>query len=87
MPPSTKTEKAPAVGALASYRQPSGMSAAGPYAALLRGLPIEVAQLCQVVQGLFVHEYMADAYGFQVPASRKAESHLRSLEAMLERLM
>jgi hypothetical protein len=39
-----------------------------------------------VLQGLQIHEYMAAAYGFEVPEERRAESQLRPVSAMLERL-
>lgn len=46
----------------------------------------DVACLATIVQGLVIHEYMAKAYGVTVPDSRKAESHIRYVDEMLERL-
>jgi hypothetical protein len=43
--------------------------------------------LCQVVQGLFIYDVVAeDYYGFKPPKSRLEEIHTRSVAAMLERI-
>lgn len=46
----------------------------------------DVASLATIIQGLVIHEYMAKAYGVTVPDSRRAESHIRYVDEMLERL-
>jgi hypothetical protein len=69
------------------YAQPAAMTAAGGRASLLAGLPHDVAGLARSLQGLAIHEYMASAYGFEVPDERRAESHLRPVERMLDRLV
>lgn len=53
----------------------------------IHALPDDVAGLARVVQGLFVHEYLAQAYGFRVPEPRKRESHLRPLASILDRVV
>ena len=63
------------------------MTSGGKYAAALEKLPSDPAALIAVVQGLMVHEYAAsDFYGFAIPEKRKAESHIRPAEEMLDRI-
>jgi hypothetical protein len=51
-------------------------------------LPADVAELVEIVQGLLVYEDVASGfYGFELPAERGLEKHLRTVEAMLERLL
>jgi hypothetical protein len=77
----------PAEPQLDFYRHPSGMSQFGRYIPLIATLPSDVGSLVTIVQGIAIHEYMANAYGVTVPASRTSESHLRSVSQMLERLL
>ncbi len=69
------------------YARPAAMTSAGRYARQLASLPSEVGELAGIIQGLAVHQYMADAYGFDVPEGRKAESHIRPVERMLDRVL
>ena len=69
------------------YAQAGAMSAAGRHAQGLAALPSNVGELSRVIQGLAIHQYMASAYGFQVPEKRKEESHLRQAEALLDRIL
>jgi hypothetical protein len=70
------------------YTQPASMTSAGRHAHLFDDLPRDLAALTRVVQGLTVHEYIAsDFYGFRIPEDRRSESHLRRVEAMLDRLL
>jgi hypothetical protein len=69
------------------YAQPAAMTAASGWAPLFAALPRDVAGLAGVLQGLAIHEYMASAYGFDIPDERRAESHLRPADRMLERLV
>jgi hypothetical protein len=73
--------------ALAIHRQPAGMTALGRHAARVDELPGDAATLAGIIQGLFVHEYMADAYGFDVPELRRQESHIRPLIALIDRVL
>lgn len=68
-------------------REPGPMSSPGRYARQLAKLPDAVPALARVVQGIAIHEYMAAAYGFTVPQKRKGESHIRTAEAMLQRVL
>lgn len=64
------------------------MTSAGKYTAAMEKLPSDPAALVAVVQGLMVHEYVAsDSYGFAIPQERKKESHIRSAEKMLDRIL
>ena len=69
------------------YRRATTMTAPGKYAAMFDQLPNDVAGLVRVVQGLAIHEYAASYYGVEVPEDRKKESHIRSVEQMLDRLL
>lgn len=69
------------------YARPAALTSGGRYAARLGGLPSNIAELCGVVQGLVIHEFMAGAYGMTVPEPRRLESHVRPLEQMLDRLL
>lgn len=79
--------RADAPDTLAYYAQPGPMTGAGRHAAALTALPADVAALAEIVQGLAVHQYMADAYGFAVPEARKAESHIRHADKILDRIL
>jgi hypothetical protein len=70
------------------YIEQSIMTRPGQYAALVDDLPVDVAELVGIVQGLLVYEDVASGfYGFELPAERGVEKHLRTEEAMLERLL
>ena len=66
------------------YRRATSMTAPGKYAAMFDELPNDVVELVRVVQGLAIHEYASSYYGLEVPEDRKKESHIRSVEQMLE---
>ncbi len=64
------------------------MTSVGRHAALLDDLPADAASLATIVQGLAIHEFVARPfYGFKVPRSRTGESHIRSVEALLDQLL
>lgn len=65
------------------WRTPAGLSDAGAQARLFDGLPHDVAGLAKVVQGLLIHEHMAEAYGVTLSPERHAEAHVRPVEDML----
>jgi hypothetical protein len=70
------------------YRQPTPMSAAGSAAPRFADLPSDVESLMRIVQGLGLYDGVArDFYGFDVPAERADEIHIRSIEQMLERIL
>ena len=82
-----RVPQAPPRQVLDFYARPTAMTTMGDHARLFHSLPGDVAGLSHAQQGLQIHEYMAEAYGFAVPDQRRAESHLRPVGAMLERLV
>lgn len=69
------------------YASPGAMTSGGKSTAAMAKLPNQVGELVRIVQGLTVHEYVAsDFYHFVVPEKRKFESHIRSVEGMLDRI-
>jgi hypothetical protein len=69
------------------YAQPGAMTGAGCHAAALAKLPSDVSALAEIIQGLAIHQYMAEAYGFKVPEARKAESHIRAADRILDQIL
>jgi hypothetical protein len=69
------------------YRHPGPMTSAGRYVAWLDQLPRDVGELARIVQGLAIHEFAADWYGVSISAERQSESHIRSVEQMVERIL
>src|SRR5690242_14151036 len=69
------------------YAQPGPMTKAGRHKRALAALPDDIGTLARIIQGLAVHQYMADAYGFKVPEKRKAESHFRAADRILDRIL
>lgn len=69
------------------YAQPAPMTGAGRHAQALARVPDEIGALAEIVQGLAIHQYMADAYGFKVPEARKAEAHIRHADKILDRIL
>lgn len=66
------------------YTHPGPMTSAGSHD--LSVLPRDVASLATIVQGLVIHQYMARAYGVTVSEERQAESHIRHVDEMLDRI-
>ena len=65
------------------YVEQSVMTRPGPYGTLFDDLPADVAELVEIVQGLLVYEDVASGfYGFELPAERGLEKHLRTGEAI-----
>ena len=46
-----------------------------------------MAGLAGTVQGLLLHEFFASAYGVTIPDDRRAESHIRPVEGILQRII
>jgi hypothetical protein len=69
------------------YTCPAVMTSGRGYAPLFAELPHDVSALARVVQGLLLHEHAAPAYGVELPDERKSESHIRTVERMLGRLL
>lgn len=73
--------------ALDFHAEPGPMTSAGRHTEALAQLPDDIAKLAETVQGLAVHQYMAEAYGFSVPEQRKEESHIRRADMILDRVL
>lgn len=69
------------------YAQPGPMTGIGAHTKALADLPADVAALAKTVQGIAIHQYMAHAYGFEVPEARKAEAHIRHADQLLDRIL
>jgi transglutaminase superfamily protein len=70
------------------YAQPAAMTLAGKHARLFDALSSDVGELTGIVQGLAVHEFAATPfYGVRLSDTRRSESHIRSTERMLDRLL
>jgi len=63
------------------------MSDPGAYASLFDNLPTSVADLVKLVQGVTIHVFWAERYGFKVPPERMNELQLRSMERRLARMV
>lgn len=69
------------------YTHPAIMTSGGRCAAMFEALPRDVPALVQVVQGLLLHEHLAEyVYGVELSDERRSETHTRSVERMLDRL-
>jgi len=71
---------------LAYYSTPGQMTGGGAYAEELQTLPDDIHELVRIVQGLAIHQYVAEPlYGVKISKGREeAESHLRRLPEMLD---
>src|SRR5579863_8742456 len=71
--------------ALDYYAKHSAFSAPGRHAALLDALPSDPEGVARAVQGVMIYEHVARPfYGFDPPDSRRAESHIRPVSAMID---
>jgi hypothetical protein len=69
------------------YVETGTMTAPGRYAALLDGLPDDVAGLTAVGHGLLIHEFMTGGYGVTLPEGEHPTVHIRPVEQMLEQIV
>jgi Transglutaminase-like superfamily len=70
------------------YASHSPMTDPGEASAFIDPLPNEVAALSRVIQGLGIYDVVArDFYGFEPPADRLGEIHLRSIADRLARIV
>ena len=68
------------------YTETAAMTRLESHARAFDALPRDVNGLARAVQGLLLHEQWARAYGVELASERRAESHLRTTEQMLERI-
>ena len=70
---------------LASCATPGMFTGLGGFASQIDQLPGDVASLARAVQGLLIHEGLAQAYGVTLSEQRREEKQLHGAVAMLER--
>jgi hypothetical protein len=73
--------------ALDFYAQQSFLTDPGLHADWLSDLPDDLPALCQVVQGLLIHQYWAEAYGYSIPEERVPEYQIRDVASKLDRIV
>jgi hypothetical protein len=77
-----------AIDALAHYTRQSLLSDPGRHAALASALPPDPAAIVRAVQGLMIYEHVAaEFYGISLDQARRGESHVRSVEAIIDRIL
>jgi hypothetical protein len=70
------------------YSQPGPITSPQAVAPALKPLPDDIESLVRVVQGLIIHEFVADSfYGIAIPDDRMQESHIRPVARMIERIL
>ena len=72
---------------LAFYRGQGAVSNPGRYGYLFEDLPATVAELVRIVQGITIHVFWAERYGFKIPSERLDEVQLRTMEKRLARTL
>ena len=70
---------------LTYFNQQSRMSDPGKYVSFFQNLPANIPELVKVVQGLTIHVFWTEHYGYSMPPERRNELQLRSLEKRLAR--
>jgi hypothetical protein len=68
------------------YTYSASMTSGGKYEPMFNTLPNDVVGLTRIIQGLLLHEHASPLYGVTLTNERRSESHLRSVEQMLDRL-
>ena len=71
--------------ALPYYTQHGQMTDPGAYGSLFKDLPTSIPDLVKLVQGVTIHVYWTERYGFKAPPERMNELQLRSMEKRLAR--
>jgi hypothetical protein len=70
------------------YANHSPFSTPGRYAALFDALASDPAGIARGAQGLLIYEHVAEPfYGYKVPDLRRAESHIRPMEKIVDALL
>lgn len=69
------------------YARPGPMTDPRQHATLLDGLPREIRALCEVVQGLLLHVFWAERYGYKPSLEHQQEVQIRPVDAKLERIL
>ena len=69
------------------FTQHGPMSDTGAYASLYANLPTSIPELVKLVQGVTIHVFWTERYGFKAPPERMDELQLRSMERRLARTL
>ena len=69
------------------YTHPAKMTAPGMHPRALDGLPHDLKDLCDVVQGVLLHEHWAAANKVTLTPARRAESQIRSASHMISQIL
>ena len=72
---------------LTYFTRQGPISDPGAYASLYENLPTSIADLVKLVQGITIHVFWTERYGFQAPQERMGELQLRSMERRLARTL
>ena len=67
------------------FVQQGRMSDPGTYVPLYENLPTSISELVRLVQGVTIHIFWTERYGFKAPPERMDELQLRSMERRLAR--
>src|SRR6266516_6312005 len=72
---------------LTYFGQQGRMSDPGSYVSLFDSLPTSISDLVKLVQGVTIHVFWTERYGFKTPPERLDELQLRFMERRLVRTM
>ena len=72
---------------LAYYAQHGFMTEPGASAHLLKDLPHDIPQICEIVQGLIIHYRTGDLYNIKLPLNRLEEARTRHVARILTRII
>jgi len=75
-----------AVNPLDFYSGYGSITDPGAYNPLFQGLPGDIRELCEIVQGQILHIHWAEQYGVEVTEENQKESNLRFVSKQLERV-
>jgi len=69
------------------FSQQGSISNPGEYISLFSELPTSIPELVKLVQGVTIHVFWTERYGFKAPPERMAELQLRWMEKRLSRTL
>lgn len=72
---------------LTYFTQQGLMSDPGAHVSLFDNLPTSISDLVKLVQGVTIHVFWAERYGFKAPPERMVELQLRSMKKRLARTL
>ena len=72
---------------LTYFSQQGAISNPGAFAHLYNDLPASIADLVKLVQGVTIHVFWTESYGFKPPLNRMDELQLRTMEKRLGRTL